>query len=327
MIKHVDIIFGLCWGDEGKGKITYNLSKNYDYVCRWNGGSNAGHTIYKDGKMYKTHLVPSGIFNEKKCVIGPNCIVHPESFYKELEYLKGVGVDINLIKIAPNAHVITDKHIEYDKTHLKEKLGTTGKGIAPCYSDKMLRCGILAKDAIDAKYIWDGELKGNVLCEGAQSFWLDINFGVYPYVTSSETLPYAACSLGFSPRKIRDIIGVCKAYDTKSGLDPRFPEDSVKDPVFAKIIELGHEYGTTTNRKRKVNWLNLTLLNYAIEKSGCDIIYSNKWDVLDKTGLYKIIHNHTVIEFENKEKMIQFFQENLSKEIKKIHYSADPEKI
>ena len=266
MIDNVDIVFGLCWGDEGKGKIINSLSKNYDYVCRWNGGPNAGHTVFLNGKSYKTHVIPCGIFHNKKCVIGPNCVINIEKFFEEIKYLQNEGFDTSLIKVSPNTHIITEQHIEYDLKFIKPKLGTTGQGIAPCYSDKALRVGKMAKDYIDSKYIWDGELSGKILCEGAQSFWLDINFGDYPYVTSSETLPYSACSLGFSPKKIRDIIGVAKIYDTKSGVDPLFPESLWQDEELNKLIELGKEYGTTTGRRRLVNWLNFDKLIFS-EKS------------------------------------------------------------
>ena len=203
MIKNVDIIFGLSWGDEGKGKISNAISKNYDMVCRWNGGPNAGHTVYINNKKYKTHIIPCGVFQNKVSVIGPNCVINIDKFFDEIEYLKKEGFDTSLIKVSPKTHIITEKHINYDLKFLKLKLGTTGQGIAPAYADKMLRIGKTAGSYLEKKYIWDGVLNGNILCEGAQSFWLDINYGDYPYVTSSETLPYSACSLGFSPKKIR----------------------------------------------------------------------------------------------------------------------------
>ena len=268
MIDSVDIIFGLCWGDEGKGKIVNAIAKDYDYVCRWNGGPNAGHTVYLNNKKYKTHVIPCGIFHGKRCVIGPNCVINVDKFFDEVEYLSKEGFDTSLIKVSPKTHLITERHIQYDLKFLKPKLGTTGQGIAPAYADKMLRIGKLAGNYLDKKYIWDGELKGSVLCEGAQSFWLDINHGDYPYVTSSETLPYSACSLGFSPKKIKNIIGICKIYDTKSGIDPLFPESLWNDQELNKLIDLGEEYGTTTNRRRLFNWLNFPKLKQAIKISG-----------------------------------------------------------
>jgi adenylosuccinate synthase len=289
MIKSVDIIFGLAWGDEGKGKISNAISKDYDLVCRWNGGPNAGHTVYINDKKYKTHIIPCGIFQNKLSIIGPNCVINVEKFYEEIEYLKREGFDTSLVKVSPRTHIITEKHLIFDKLHLKEIFGTTGQGIAPAYSDKMLRIGELAKDHIDKEHIWDGELYGNILCEGAQSFWLDINYGNYPYVTSSETLPYGSCSLGFSPKKIKDIIGVAKIYDTKSGVDPLFPESLWNDQDLNKIIELGKEFGSTTGRKRIVNWLRLNHLKQAIKISGTSKLIINKCDILQQINKYKII--------------------------------------
>ena len=289
MIDFVDVIFGTQWGDEGKGKISNAISKNYDIVCRWNGGPNAGHTVYINDKKYKTHIIPCGIFQNKVSIIGPNCVINIDKFYEEIDYLKKEGFDTSLIKVSPRAHIITERHIQYDLKHLKPKLGTTGQGIAPAYSDKMLRIGKLVGSYLDKKYIWDGTLSGKILCEGAQSFWLDINYGDYPYVTSSETLPYSACSLGFSPKKIRDIIGVAKIYDTKSGVDPLFPESLWEHKDLNKLIELGKEFGSTTGRKRIANWLRLNHLKQAIKMSGTNKLIINKCDILQDVNKYKII--------------------------------------
>lgn len=298
MIEYVDIIFGLAWGDEGKGKISNAICSNYNIVCRWNGGPNAGHTVYINDKKYKTHIIPCGVFQNKPSIIGPNCVINIDKFFDEIEYLQGEGFDTSLIKVSPKAHIITEKHIQYDLKFLKPKLGTTGQGIAPAYADKMLRTGKLAKYYIDKRYIWDGELSGKILCEGAQSFWLDINYGDYPYVTSSETLPYSACSLGFSPKKIKDIIGVAKIYDTKSGVDPLFPESLWNDEDLNKIIELGKEFGSTTGRKRIVNWLRLNHLKEAIKISGTTKLIINKCDILQDINKYKIItDNETHVDF------------------------------
>ena len=294
MIKAVDIIFGLAWGDEGKGKISNAISKNYDTVCRWNGGPNAGHTVYLNDKKYKTHIIPCGVFQNKLSVIGPNCVINVDKFFDEIEYLQKEGFDTSLIKVSPKAHIITERHIQYDLKFLKPKLGTTGQGIAPAYSDKMLRVGKLAGDYIDKKYLWDGNLEGEILCEGAQSFWLDINYGDYPYVTSSETLPYNACSLGFSPKKIREIIGVAKIYDTKSGVDPLFPESLWQDDELNQIIDLGQEYGSTTGRKRLVNWLNLNKLKEAVRISGVTKLIINKCDILQKLNKYRLFLNNNL---------------------------------
>jgi adenylosuccinate synthase len=329
MIQAVDIIFGLAWGDEGKGKISNAISKNYDIVCRWNGGPNAGHTVYLNDKKYKTHIIPCGIFQNKLSVIGPNCVINIDKFYDEIDYLKKEGFDTSLIKVSPKAHVITEKHIQYDLKFLKPKLGTTGQGIAPCYADKALRVGKLAKEYLDKEYIWDGELYGNVLCEGAQSFWLDLNYGDYPYVTSSETLPYSACSLGFSPKKIRDIIGVAKIYDTKSGVDPLFPETLWEDNELNSLIELGKEYGTTTNRKRLANWLNFYKLQEAIKISGTTKIIINKCDILDQLNIFKLRFDNTrygpnFIKFDNFDNMKEYIKNQL-KDYCEVIFSGNKE--
>ena len=331
MVNHVDIIFGLAWGDEGKGKISNAISKNYDIVCRWNGGPNAGHTVYLGDKKYKTHLIPCGIFQNKVSVIGPNCVINIDKFYDEIDYLKKEGFDTSLIKVSPKAHVITEKHIQYDLKFLKPKLGTTGQGIAPCYSDKALRVGKLAKDYLDKEYLWDGELYGNILCEGAQSFWLDLNYGDYPYVTSSETLPYSACSLGFSPKLIRDIIGVAKIYDTKSGVDPLFPESLWQDKELNSLIELGKEYGTTTNRKRLANWLNFYKLQKAIKTSGTTKLIINKCDILDQLNIFKLRFDNTrygpnFIKFDNFDNMKEYIKDQL-KDCCEVIFSGNKENI
>jgi len=331
MIRGVDIIFGLCWGDEGKGKISGALASKYDYVCRWNGGPNAGHTVYLNDKKYKTHLIPSGIFHGKKSIIGPNCVINIDKFFDEIDYLKREGFDTSLIKVSSKAHIITERHIQYDLKYLKSKLGTTGQGIAPAYSDKMLRIGKLAGNYLDKEYIWDGEISGDILCEGAQSFWLDINYGDYPYVTSSETLPYAACSLGFSPKLIRDIVGIAKIYDTKSGVDPLFPESLWEDAELNRILELGQEFGATTGRKRMVNWLRLDKLTEAIKKSGVNKLIINKCDIIQKVHSYKVLLNNNLIKFNNFHNMENYIKgyiyTNTDGACNSITFSGDKEKI
>jgi adenylosuccinate synthase len=330
MIDNVDIIFGLAWGDEGKGKISNAISKDYDMFCRWNGGPNAGHTVYLNDKKYKTHIIPCGVFQNKPSIIGPNCVINVDKFFDEIEYLEKEGFDTSLIKVSPKAHIITERHIQYDLKFLKPKLGTTGQGIAPAYSDKMLRIGKLAKDYIDQKYIWDGELFGKILCEGAQSFWLDINYGDYPYVTSSETLPYSACSLGFSPKKIKDIIGVAKIYDTKSGVDPLFPESLWEDSELNMIIDLGKEFGSTTGRRRIVNWLNLNKLIDAVKISGVTKLIINKCDVLEQINTFKVYQNNSLYKFSTLQSMQSFIKAYInsnSNDYIEIVFSGDKSKI
>jgi len=327
MINYVDVIYGLAWGDEGKGKISNAIAKDYDYVCRWNGGPNAGHTVYLDGKKYKTHIIPCGVFQNKKSIIGPGCVLHIKKFFDEIKYLSDNGFDTSLIKVHPNAHIISDEHIESDMKKLKGKLGTTGQGIGPCYSDKMMRCGVQAKKELDKKWLWEGDLDGNVLCEGAQSVWLDIDHGDYPFVTSSSTMPYSACSIGFSPKKIRSLIGVAKAYDTKSGVDPLFPETLWEDPTLNKIIELGQEFGSTTGRKRLVNWLNLDKLIQSIRLSGCTYLVINKCDVLEEIGVFKLYYKNRLVELDTMHEMETFIRDMLYPFDLKISFSGHKELI
>lgn len=330
MIKKVDICCGLAWGDEAKGKIVSQLSKEncYDFVCRWSGGNNAGHTVYVNDNKYKTHLIPCGIFYNVKSIIGPDCVINMKSFFEELDYLKKNNFDISLIKISPRAHVITDKHIEDDINKLNKEQGTTKRGIAPCYSDKYKRVGLQVKDILELKeYLWDEKLYGNILCEGAQGFWLDINEGNYPYTTSSNTLPYGACSLGFSPKLINNIYGAAKIYDTRSGIDPEFPDNLLEDKELNMIGEIGEEYGVTTNRRRKVNWLNLNKLIYAINTSGVNIIIISKIDILEKVNLYKLYNNNNIVNFENLENMKTYIKKKIEldcRSVTSIFFSDSP---
>lgn len=327
MIDYADVIYGLAWGDEGKGKISNAIAHEYDYVCRWNGGPNAGHTVYIKDKKYKTHSVPCGIFKGKKSIIGPGCVLHVNKFLQEISYLEQNGFDVSLVKVSPHAHIITDEHIERDMKELKKKFGTTGQGIAPCYADKMLRCGTQAKDVLDAQYIWDGHLSGAVLCEGAQSVWLDIDHGNYPFVTSSTTLPYGACSLGIPPKYIGRSIGVAKIYDTKSGVDPLFPETLWEDETLNRIIELGQEYGSTTGRKRLVNWLNLDKLIESMQLSGCDYLIINKCDVLETVGVFKVYYKGFLHQFSSLLKMTEFISNTLEFLNVNISFSGNREEV
>ena len=334
-IKNVDICCGLAWGDEAKGKLVSYLSRtqDYDFVCRWAGGSNAGHTIYKEGKRYKTHLIPSGIFYGITSIIGPGCVINKEDFEKEISYLKENGFDTSLVKISPKTHVIQDSHIKEDKQKYKDTQGSTSKGIAPCYRDKYARIGSRVGDKDNIQffynYIWDEKLYGNILCEGAQGVWLDIDYGNYPYVTSSSTLPYAACSLGFSPKLINNIYGAVKIYDTRSGIDPDFPESLLEDKELLKIIDIGKEYGTTTGRKRKANWLDLDKLVKSINISGTTIVIISKIDVLITINLFKLFFNKQLVEFKSLTLMKEYIKNVLKSNcnIDKIIYSGNVETI
>lgn len=338
-VENVDVVYGAAYGDEGKGKITHFLanrknqdgSSYYNFVARWAGGSNAGHTIYHEGRKFATHIVPSGVFFGITSVIGPGCVVNLDSFYKEVNELQAGGIDTFLIKVHPCAHIVTDEHIVEDKAKLAGKLGTTSQGIAPAYRDKYARVGLLAKDStLDKSFLFNEEMFGNILCEGAQGYHLDINYGNYPYVTSSETLPYAACSLGFSPRKIRNIYGCAKIYDTRSGEDPLFPASLLQNETLLKIADLGKEYGVTTGRRRKVNWLNLDKLIEAVKIGGATHLVINKCDILQEIGVFCLRYDNTLIQFENLQEMQNFISDTLHKkcaDIKHVYFSSNPETI
>jgi adenylosuccinate synthase len=175
--------------------------------------------------------------------------------------------------------------------------------------------------------LWDEELSGNVLCEGAQGIWLDIDHGLYPYVTSSTTLPYGACSIGFPPQKIRRVWGAAKIYDTKSGEDPRFPNSLLEDEVLLRLADLGEEYGVTTGRRRKVNWLNLNMLISAINLSGTTNLVISKCDVIEQLGEFKLYYNDELVWFLGLEDMCGFITLKVTQScemVKEIRYSSSP---
>jgi adenylosuccinate synthase len=331
-LKRVDICCGLAWGDEAKGKIVSALAKSgkYDMICRWGGGNNAGHTIYIDGKKYKTHLIPAGVFYNIPSIIGPDCVVNQNGFIEELNYLKECGFNTNCIKISPKAHVITDTHIEED-IKLYRKQGSTAKGIAPCYRDKYARFGTLVKDVEFFKpFLWDEKLYGTILCEGAQGVWLDITQGNYPYTTSSTTLPYGACSLGFPPQLINTIYGAAKIYDTRAGNDPDFPDELHDDPELIKVGTVGNEIGTTTGRTRTVNWLNITKLIQSINMTGSTVIIISKIDILKKVNIFKLIIHNVIIEFKTITDIMTYITDSLQKNcplVTKVVYSDSPEHV
>jgi adenylosuccinate synthase len=334
-VESADIVFGLTWGDEGKGKIIAQLAKsgNYDWVCRWNGGSNAGHTIYIDGEKFHTHIIPSGVFYGVKSLIGPDCYLNIDDFKTELNYLKHNGFDTSLIKVSPMTHVITDEQKAEDANNPR----STGKGIGPCARDKYARTGKrfaeMCPDELQS-HLWNPEklpLSGNILCEGAQGFWLDINYGNYPYVTSSATLPYSACSLGFSPNKIRTIYGAAKAYDTRVGYDPEFENLWQPDSNdLEQIARVGKEFGVTTGRARKVTWLNYNKLRDAINISGTNVVIISKVDILEEVNKYVIKKDDLFINYTT----IEEFKTNIGnmifedcKLVKTVFFSDHPEFI
>lgn len=332
----VDVLLGLQWGDEGKGKVVDVLTPRYDLVARFQGGPNAGHTLEFEGKKYVLRSIPSGIFQKGRTnIIGNGVVLDPVLFKEEAEALFESGVDIRpLLKISKKAHLILPTHRLLDAANEKAKggakIGTTGKGIGPTYTDKISRNGLRLGDALapdfmsryeaarnkhltqlknmgetpdiaEAEAKWldaieylktydlvDSEFVINraltdgkkVLCEGAQGTLLDVDFGSYPFVTSSNTVAAGACTgLGVAPNKIGNVYGIFKAYCTRVGSGP-FPTE-LFDETGKKIRDLGHEYGAVTGRERRCGWIDLVALRYAIMIDGVTKLIMMKSDVLD----------------------------------------------
>jgi len=319
MAKNIAII-GMQFGDEGKGKIIDFLAEKADVVARFNGGNNAGHTIKINDKTTILHLIPSGILHKGKInIIGNGVVVDPKVLLKEIEDLKNKGVNVtpdNLI-VSENAHVILEKHIKEDKEKNKH-LGTTARGIGPAYTDKTARKGLRIIDYINK----DKELKPfaknttllinnlidknkKILFEGAQGTLLDIDFGTYPYVTSSNATVGGICTgLGIGPKKIDQVIGVAKAYTTRVGNGPLPTE--LKDDIGAQIQNVGKEVGATTGRARRVGWFDALMCRYSVMVNGSDSITLTKLDVL--SGLEEI---KICVGYKYQNKIIKNFTTNL----------------
>lgn len=338
------VVVGTQWGDEGKGKITDFLSANAEVIARYQGGDNAGHTIVIDGKKFKLHLIPSGIFfPEKISVIGNGVVINPKSLVKELAYLHEEGVSTDSLRISDRAHVILPYHIELDRLQEESKgenkIGTTIKGIGPAYMDKAARVGIRIADLLDREvfaerlrinleeknrqftklydaealsfddifeeyyeygqqikqYVTDTSVILNdaldngkrVLFEGAQGVMLDIDQGTYPFVTSSNPVAGGVTiGSGVGPSKIDKVVGVCKAYTSRVGDGP-FPTE-LFDEVGDRIREVGHEYGTTTGRPRRVGWFDSVVMRHSRRVSGITNLSLNSIDVLSGLDTVKI---------------------------------------
>ncbi|MFH1867383.1 MAG: adenylosuccinate synthase [Candidatus Omnitrophota bacterium] len=339
------VVIGAQWGDEGKGKIIDILSRKSDYIVRYQGGNNAGHTVVINDEKFVLHLVPSGILHKGKiCVIGNGVVVNPKALIDELDGLKkkGISVGSNLL-ISEQAHLIFPYHWVIDelreKSKGKDKIGTTKRGIGPCYTDKVSRCGIRIADLMDTeifrrklkenlkeknailrnvygfkgfsfnelfriyngyrdeikKYVADttlivnGALDNNksVLFEGAQGTLLDVDFGTYPYVTSSNSTAGGACiGTGVSPARIGKVIGVVKAYTTRVGEGPLPTEFSSK--LMDIIRKKGMEFGATTGRPRRCGWFDAIIVKHSVLVNGIKEIVVTKLDVLDSLEKIKI---------------------------------------
>lgn len=304
MIQYADVIVDLQAGDTGKGKVAHALAKNYDMVLRYNGGANAGHTVYHNGQKIVTHQVPIGVLFGIPSVIGLGCVVNIPKLVEEIRMLQSHGISTEgLIFVDKRAHVVTDDHLIEDSLDLK--IGTTRQGIGPAYRDKYARKGKRIGD-LDLTSIIDfrvcdiyeilfyGKKDLRVLCEGAQGLQIDIDWGDYPYVTSSHCTVGSAILNGIPPHRIADVIGVMKAYETYSGFKTHFTDES--DTDLQKLQELGEEFGATTGRKRKVRWLDLDGVIRAININGVTELIINKSDILEQVGVYKYVYKETLHE-------------------------------
>lgn len=365
----VDVLLGLQWGDEGKGKVVDVLTPHYDVVARFQGGPNAGHTLEFEGEKYVLRSIPSGIFQGGKVnIVGNGVVLAPDLFMQEAKDLEKSGHDLrSRLHISKKAHLIMPTHRLLDAANEaakgKSKVGTTGKGIGPTYTDKISRNGLRVGDIFDdfeTKYaahkarheemlkalnytdyditevektwmegieylkqfkIVDSEHEINhllregktILCEGAQGTMLDIDFGSYPFVTSSNTICAGACTgLGIGPNKIGKVFGIMKAYCTRVGAGP-FPTE-LFDETGKKIRDLGHEYGAVTGRERRCGWIDLVALRYSIMINGVTQLIMMKSDVLDTFDTIKACVAYKVNGVETRD-----FPYNIEKDVEPVY--------
>lgn len=312
-----DVIVDLQYGDCGKGKVAHYLShkNSYTHVLRYNGGCNAGHTIFHKGKKFITHHIPAGVFFGVRSVIGSGCVLDPEQFFREIKMLEEGGVRTKgKIFIANNTHIITDAHKGEDKQK-GGKIGTTGRGNGPAYRDKYGRTGVRAKDIPELKpYLVDlykewygGKKDVKILAEGAQGFGLDIDWGDYPFVTSSHCTTAGALLNGLPATAIRDVWGVAKIYETYVGSKKFEP----KEKVFPEIRRIGEEFGATTGRPRQCNWINMQTLERAIRMNGVTHVVLSKVDVLRAVGQWAVYDNGKKISFKTEKAMKDFIVKRL----------------
>jgi adenylosuccinate synthase len=314
------VVVGAQWGDEGKGKVTDMLAERADAVVRFQGGNNAGHTIVRNGQTWKLHLMPSGIlYPGRLCVIGNGVVIDPKVLTDELDELRRRRVDTRALRISANAHLIMPYHLMLDHAGEaklgKLEIGTTRRGIGPCYADKAARLGIRMQDLLDEKilkkkivaalepkrlslrpfakdpaldlqsmtdeYLTYGHVLEPYIADTSRLVLerLDIDHGTYPFVTSSNPVAGAACiGAGVGPKDIDEVWGVAKAYVTRVGAGP-FPTE-LDGPLADEIRDRGGEYGTTTGRPRRVGWLDLVALRYAARLNSLTALAITKLDVL-----------------------------------------------
>jgi adenylosuccinate synthase len=335
-MNKVDVIIGLQHGDEAKAKCAYSICKEnqfyYNYVVRFNGGPNAGHTIYHEGHKFVTHQVPVGVFFDIPSIIGPCSVVDLLKLEKEVyELSKFLGKDIsNLILIDKRAHMITTDHIKSDSDG--STIGSTKSGIAYAYGDKYLRKGIRYESSIYGftcidTYELFHEKNAMFLFEGAQGFGLDIDFGDYPYVTSSHCGIAGVIASGINHHMIGSVYGIAKIYETYVGNKEFQPKENDELPRFQ---EVGQEVGSTTGRKRQCNYLNLDTLIPAIKINGVTNIIFNKIDVIQQINIFKLIYKNEIMIFDSLSDMKRFIDDTLINDVNyfiNIIYSGNPHEI
>jgi len=369
----VDVILGLQWGDEGKGKIVDYFAPGYEMIARFQGGPNAGHTLYVEGKKIVLHQIPSGIFRENKInLIGSGVVLDAVILKKECESVASFGIDFKKsLYISERTHLILPSHRAIDRASEsakgREKIGSTLKGISPAYMDKTGRNGLRVGDILDndfiSKYhklrnkhqqildnfsfvediseaendffeaieflktlkIINGEYfindaisKGKkILAEGAQGSMLDVDFGTFPFVTSSNTITAGVCSgLGISPQKIKEVIGITKAYCTRVGSGP-FPTE-LNDSMGELIRKNGNEFGSTTGRPRRCGWIDLVALHFACMINGVTQLVMTKADVLDEIDILKVCNKYKINGKETEEVPFQMDGKNIEPEYKEF---------
>jgi len=330
VINYADVIVDLQQGDSGKGKIANYLTQNgeYTHVIRYNGSNNAGHTIYLNGEKVVTHAIPVGVLHGIKSIIGPGCVLNVKRFFEELRELEECNVCArDLVKISSNTHIITDDHLLEDSKEVL--IGTTRRGNGPAYRDKYGRRGIRASQIPDLQhYLVDvyeelhlSQNDSRILFEGAQGFYLDIDWGDYPYVTSSHCTAGSAVMNGVPPQKIRRIYGTAKLYETYVG-SKKFEPDNI---IFSKIRNLGNEYGATTGRPRQCNWLDVDKLVKAARVNGVTDLIMSKVDILRELDVWCLHSNGAVVTFNSENSMMEFLISKLAGIV--LYWSDDPESI
>jgi adenylosuccinate synthase len=340
-----DILVGLSQGDEGKGCVTNALLKSggYTHCVKSNGGHNSGHTIIHNGKKVVTHAVPSGVVQGVKSIVGPGCVLHPGLLEKEVLELESVGIHVRKNLFIDNrVHIITDEHLKEDGSDTK--IGTTRKGNGPAYRDKYSRTGsrygeVMERHAIPAPLsrlglkcidvydeFFNGVSDAHALFEGGQGFYLDVDWGDYPYVTSSHCTTAGAMLNGVPHQSIRKVYGISKAYDTYVGAKQFEPPES----VFEKIREAGNEWGATTGRPRQVNWLNIDNLIKAIRVNGVTHLITNKVDILREIGEWRVISGDEVVNLGSEEEYRGFLTKKVLRTcetVQSIVFSSTPDGI